>query len=176
MNRSLLIALALLLAFSPLAFAQKKKRPAPSAKRNRTVAPAPPPPPDTRKEATETANTLKAITKFLFLYGKIANGMEVAEDQAKRSRVPLPAHVIEQNIRNKNGVLSGLTGLREQVDKLGLLLQANPRLQVPYVNLAGVTQKIAEAQGLVQNNQFDEAGRSLVTAAERLTEILLQVK
>jgi hypothetical protein len=176
MNRSLLIALALLLAFSPLAFAQKKKRPAPSAKRNRTVAPAPPPPPDTRKEATETANTLKAITKFLFLYGKIANGMEVAEDQAKRSRAPLPANVIEQNIRNKNGVLSGLTGLREQVDKLGLLLQANPRLQVPYVNLAGVTQKIAEAQGLVQNNQFDEAGRSLVTAAERLTEILLQVK
>ncbi|HEX4951351.1 MAG TPA: hypothetical protein VFZ34_32135, partial [Blastocatellia bacterium] len=120
--------------------------------------------------------TLKAITKFIFLYGKIANGMEVAEDQAKRSRTPLPPQVIEQNVRNKNGVIGGLTGLREQVDKLGLLLQANPRLQVPYVNLAGVTQKIVEAQGLVQNNQFDEAGRSLVTAAERLTEVLLQVK
>lgn len=174
MNRSLLMALALLLACAPFAVAQK--RPKTSVKRSRTVAPAPAPAPlpDTRKEATEVATTLKALTKFLFLYGKIANGLEVAEDQAKRSRVP--TNVIEQNIRNKNGVLGGITGLKEQVDKLGKLLQAHPKLQVPYVNLAGVTQKITEAQGLAQNNQFDEAGRSLVTAAERLTEILLQVK
>lgn len=175
MNRSLLFALILLLVVSPAGLAQKKKR-TPTTQRNRTAtpAPAPPPAPDTRKEATEVANTLKALTKFLFLYGKIANGLEVAEDQAKRTRVP--ANVIEQNVKNKNGVLTGIAGLKEQVDKLGQVLQANPRLQVPYVNLAGVTQKIVEAQGLIQNNQFDEAGRSLVTAVERLTDILLQVK
>ncbi len=176
MNRSLLIALALLLVVSPAGLAQKKKRTPTTSQRSRatTPTPAPPPAPDTRKETTEVANTLKALTKFLFLYGKIANGLEVAEDQAKRTRVP--ANVIEQNVKNKNGVLAGIAGLKDQVDKLGQVLQANPRLQVPYVNLAGVTQKIVEAQGLVQNNQFDEAGRSLVTAVERLTDILLQVK
>jgi hypothetical protein len=175
MNRSLLIAFALLLAISPVGLAQKKKR-TPTSQRNRTTTPAPTPapPPNTQKEAAEVATTLKALTKFLFLYGKIANGLEVAEDQAKRTRVP--ANVLEQNVRNKSGVQAGIAGLKEQVDKLGQVLQANPRLQVPYINLAGVTQKIVEAQGLVQNNQFDEAGRSLVTAVERLTDILLQVK
>lgn len=170
MNRTLLIALALLLASSPAVLAQKKKRtPSP-----RATAPAPAPPPDTRKEATEVATTLKALTKFLFLYGKIANGLEVAEDQAKRSR--LPANVIEINVKSKNGVQAGITGLKDQVDKLGLVLQANPRLQIPYINLAGVTQKIVEAQGLVQNNQFDDAGRSLVMAVERLADLMLLIK
>ena len=174
MNRTLLIALALLLAFSPAVLAQKKKRTPPKSQRNRTTTPAPAPPADTHKEATEVATTLKALTKFLFLYGKVANGLEVADDQAKRGR--LPTNVIEQNVRNKNGVQAGIAGLKEQVDKLGLSLQANPRLQIPYINLAGVTQKIVEAQGLVQNNQFDGAGRSLVTAVERLADILVQVK
>jgi hypothetical protein len=176
MNRSLLLAFALLLVIAPAGLAQKKKRTTTPTQRSRTTTPlpAPAPAPDTKKEVTEVANTLKALTKFLFLYGKIANGLEVAEDQAKRTRVPTT--VIEQNIRNKNGVQAGIAGLKDQVDKLSQLLQANPRLQVPYVNLAGVTQKIVEAQGLVQNNLFDEAGRSLVTAVERLTDILLQVK
>ncbi|MBL8208254.1 MAG: hypothetical protein JNM09_28735 [Blastocatellia bacterium] len=175
MNRTLLIAFFLLLAFSPAVSAQNKKRTKTTPSRTRPAPPAPtPPPPDTQKEANEVATTLKALTKFLFLYGKIANGLEVAEDQAKRSRVSTT--VIEQNIRNKNGVQAGIAGLKEQVDKLGQILQAHPKLQVPYVNLAGVTQKIVEAQGLVQNNQFDEAGRSMVTATERLVDILSQVK
>lgn len=174
MNRILLIALALFLASAPDTFAQKKK-PKPTSARSRTTGAAPAPaPPDTRKEANEVANTLKAFSKFLFLYGKISNGLEVAEDQAKRTRVP--ANVVEQTIRSKNGVLAGIAGLKDQVDKLGQTLQANPRLQIPYINLAGVTQKIVEAQGLAQNNQFDEAGRSLVTATERLADILMEVK
>ncbi len=174
MNRTLLIALALLLASSPAVLAQKKKRTTPAPQRNRTTTPAPAPVPDTRKEATEVATTLKALTKFLFIYGKIANGLVFAEDEAKRTRVP--ASVVEQTIKTKNGVQAGIAGLKDQIDKLGQTLQANPRLQVPYINLAGVTQKLVEAQGLVQNNQFDEAGRSLVTAVERLVDVLLLVK
>lgn len=171
MNRALILLTVLLLVLPTAALAQKKKRtppPKPAA-----TAPAPPPP-DTRMEATQVANTLKALTKFIFLYGKIVNGLEVADDQAKRGR--LAPRVIEQNIENKNGVMKGIGGLKDQVDKLGQVLQANPRLQVPYVNLAGVAQKITEAQGLVQNSQYDDAGRSLVTAIERLTDILMQVK
>lgn len=171
MKRALIFVTVLLLVLPTAAIAQKKKR-TPSPKPAAT-APAPPPP-DTRVEATQVANTLKALTKFIFLYGKIVNGLEVADEQAKRGR--LAPSVIEQNVENKNGVINGIGGLKIQVDKLGQVLQANPRLQVPYINLAGVTQKITEAQGLVQSSQYDDAGRSLVTAIERLTDILMQVK
>ena len=117
---------------------------------------------------------LKALTKFVYLYGKIANGLEVAEDQSKRTRPS--ASVMEKNAENKNGVLKGINGLKEQVDKLGQTLQANPKLQVQYVNLAGVTQKIVEAMQLVGSSHFDDAGRSLVVAAERLADILMQIR
>ncbi|MBS1807691.1 MAG: hypothetical protein JST84_05820 [Acidobacteria bacterium] len=172
MKRAFVAILALLLVLPITGLAQKKKR---SSTPARKPAPtAPPPAPDTRMEATQVADTIKSLSRFIFLYGKIVNGLEVAEEQNKKGRVA--PRVIEQNVENKNGVINGIGGLKAQVDKLGQVLQANPRLQVPYINLAGVTQKITEAQDLVRNNQYDDAGRSLVTAIERLTDILMQIK
>lgn len=171
MKRALIILLALLVLLPTTSLAQKKKR---ATARKPAATPAPPPKPDTRMEATEVANTLKALTKFIFLYGKIVNGLEVADDQAKKGR--LAPRVIEQNVENKNGVIKGIGGLKDQVDKVAQVLQPNPSLQVPYINLAGVTQKIVEAQEFVKSNQYDDAGRSLVTAVERLTDILMQIK
>lgn len=174
MNRALLSVAICLLLLPVTTAAQKKKRTTTTKPKPAVSAPAPAPVPDTKMEATQVANTLKALTKFLFLYGKIVNGLEMADDQAKRGR--LAPRVIEQNVENKNGVIKGIGGLKVQVDELSKVLQANPRLQVPYVNLAGVSQKIVDAQELVHNNQYDEAGRSLVAAVERLTDILMQVK
>ena len=173
MKRVLFIALALLFVLPNCALAQKKKRAATTHK-PAPIPPVPPPKTDTRMEATQVADTIKALTKFIFLYGKIVNGLEVADEQAKKGR--LAPRVIEQNVENKNGVINGIGGLKDKVDKLGQVLQANPKLQVPFINLGGVTQKITEAQELVRNNQYDDAGRSLVTAIERLTDILMQVK
>lgn len=172
MNRALIIVAVLLLVLPTTTIAQKKKRP--TTRKPTTTAPPPAPVPDTKMEATQVANTIKALTKFIFLYGKIVNGLEVADEQSKQGK--LAPRIIEQNVENKNGVIKGVGGLKDQVDKLGQVLQANPRLQVPYINLAGVTQKITEAQGLIQSSKYDDAGRSLVTAIERLTDILMQVK
>lgn len=169
MNRALFILATFLLVLPATTFAQKKKRPT-----TKPPVTAPAAVPDTKMEATQVSDTLKALVKFIFLYGKIVNGLEVADEQAKNGR--LAPRVIEQNVENKNGVINGIGGLKDKVDKLGQVLQANPRLQVPYINLAGVTQKITEAQELVRSNQYNDAGRSLVTAIERLTDILLQVK
>lgn len=174
MKRALLSVAILLLLLPTASLAQKKRGAKTTKPKPATASPAPAPAPDPRMEATEVANTLKSLTRFLFLYGKIVNGLELAEDQAKKGR--LAPRVIEQNVENKNGVIKGIGGLKAQVDELSKVLQANPRLQIPYVNLAGVSQKIVDAQELVQNNMYDEAGRSLVTAVERLTDILLQVK
>lgn len=172
MSRSLIFATTCLLVFSAPTFALQKKRPI--ARKPKSALPVVQPKVDARIEATQTTDTLKALTKFIYLYGKIANGLEVAEDQSKRTRPS--ASVMEKNAENKNGVLKGINGLKEQVDKLGQTLQANPKLQVQYVNLAGVTQKIVEAMQLVGSSHFDDAGRSLVVAAERLADILMQIR
>ena len=168
MKRSLIIIVALVFIIIPC-LAQKKK-PAPR-RAPRVVEPVKT---DPKMEAMQIAETVKALTRFVYIYGKIMNGLEFAEEQAKKSK--LTAAVIEKNTENKNGVVRGVVGLKAQIDKLGTVLQANPKLQVQYVNLAGVTQKISEAIQLLEANQFDNAGRSLVTASERLTDILLQTR
>ena len=168
MKRSLLLIAVVVLTMVPC-LAQKKK-PAP----RRTPKVVEPVKTDTQMEAMQIAETVKSLTRFVYIYGKIMNGLEFAEEQAKKSK--LTAAVIEKNTENKNGVVRGVVGLKTQIDKLGTVLQANPKLQVQFVNLAGVTQKISEAIQLLEANQFDGAGRSLVTASERLTDILLQTR
>lgn len=168
MKRSLVFIAAVILFALPC-FAQKRK-PAPV----RTPKVVEPVKVDTRLEATQIADTVKAFTRFIYIYGKVMNGLEFAEEQAKKSK-PTPA-IIEKNVELKNRVAGGMTGLKDQIEKLGMVLQANPKLQIQYVNLAGVTQKISEAIQLLEANQFDGAGRSLVTASERLTDILLQTR
>lgn len=171
MKRLLPLGLILLITIAIPAQAQKKST---KSRAKKPAATTTPPRVDTQMEATQVADTLKSLTRFIYLYGKISNGLEMAEDQARKTK--LPASVIEKNVANKNGVINGINGLKSQVDKLGTVLQANPKLQVQYINLAGVTQKIVDAISLVNSNQFDEAGKSLVTAAERLAEVLMQTK
>ncbi len=171
MKHNLLLSLILLTIVLPIC--AQKKRPTTTTK----IKPKPvmtPVKTDVTAEAIETANTLKGLTKFIYLYGKISNGFEIADEQARKTRVP--ATVIEKNTNNKNALIRSIAGQKEAIDRLAKILEPNQRLQVQYINLAGVTQKISEAMDLVGNNQYDEAGRSLLTAADRLTDILQQMK
>jgi hypothetical protein len=168
MKRSL-IFIAVIALLSLPCFAQKGK-PAPS----RSPKIAEPAKTDNKLEATQIAETVKAFSRFIYIYGKVMNGLEFADEQAKKSKPT--ASVLEKNAELKSRVVGGVSGLKDQIEKLGVVLQANPKLQVQFVNLAGVTQKISEAIQLLDANQYDPAGRSLVTASERLTDILLQTR
>jgi hypothetical protein len=169
LQRSLVLALTLLCALAPSGYAQKKRTPT-----RKAPAPKPAPVVDTRQEAQQVAEQIKVISRFLYTYGKIAYGLEFDADQAKRAR-PSP-ELIEKNKQIKAGVVNGIVGLKGGIDKLEQALKDNPRLQVQYVNLLGVSEAINRARDLAANNQFDEAGRSLITANERLTALLLDIK
>lgn len=151
-------------------YAQKKRTPT----RKKTTPAKTQPVADTRLEAAQTAEQIKVLTRFIYTYGKVANGLEVAEDQARRTR--LSPELVEKNRQIKAGLVNGIAGLKGGIDKLDQAFQANPKLQVQSVNLFGVSEAILKARDLAANNQFDEAGRSLVTAVERLTAILLDIK
>jgi hypothetical protein len=169
LHKSLLLALTLLCALASPGLAQKKRTPA-----RKAPAPKPAPVVDTRQEAQMVAEQIKVISRFLYTYGKVTYGLEFDADQAKRTR-PSP-ELVEKNKQIKAGVVNGIAGLRGGIDKLEEALKNNPRLQVQYVNLLGVTEAINRARDLAANSQFDEAGRSLITANERLAMLLLDIK
>lgn len=171
MKRPILLTLTMLCLLVPSGYAQKKRTP---ARKKTTPAPKTQPVADTRQEAAMVAEQIKVLSRFVYTYGKVTNGIEVSEDQAKRTR--LSPELIEKNRQLRSSVVNGIAGLKGGIDKLDQAFQNNPKLQVQYVNLSGVSEGILRARDLAANNQFDEAGRSLLTSIERLTGILLDIK
>jgi hypothetical protein len=170
LQRTFVLTLTMLCLLASSGYAQKRRTPA----RKQPAPPKTQPVVDTRQEAQQVAEQIKVLNRFLYTYGKVTNGLEVAEDQAKRVR--LSSELIEKNRQTKAGVVNGISGLKAGIDKLDLAFKNNPKLQVQYVNLFGVSESVVRARDLAANNQFDEAGRALIAAVERLTNILLEIK
>src|SRR5262245_63739509 len=66
---------------------QQKQQPKQQQKRPmRGVKPTPTPTPDMRAEAAQVATQIKNVSNFIYIYGKVVNGLEVADEQAKNNQ------------------------------------------------------------------------------------------
>jgi hypothetical protein len=162
---SLLIALASVMT----APASVQKKP-----RRRAATPAPTPVPDMRPEALQVAEQIKNFSKFVYLYGKIANGLEIAEDEAKRGQSP--PQVQAKNKQSKDALVGNINGLRAGLNNVVKNFQANARLQVQYLKLSYAAEAAASAEQLAAAGRYDEAGKALVTVVERLTDTLISMR
>lgn len=176
MNKKLALALILLLLLSPQLLAQKrtrapqKKRSAPS--KQRTATPAPPP--AFREDAAAVAEQLKIVSRFLYLYGRVANGLETAEAQEKRGE--LSRALLEQNKQNKAKVVENIRGLRVGLDQLLTRFQNNSKLEPHAFRIQSAASDAATAEQMALTGRFDDAGRALVKVAERLAEVMVEVR
>jgi len=159
--------MALICAPQPPSLAQKKK-PASRAK------PAPTPVPDMRPEATQVATQIKNVSNFIYVFGKIVNTLEVAEDQAKRNQTS--PEIQAKNKKSKDALIASINGLRAGLENVTRSFQANPRLQVQYLKLSYATEAAANAERLATAGRYDEAGKMLVTVIERLTDTMISMR
>ena len=145
------------------------KRPAPKPTPTPTPAPL-----NLSAEAAQVGEQIKLITRFLYIYGKVANGLELAEEQNRRGELSQAA--LAQNRQSKEAVVNNLNGLRTGVSNLLTRFQNNSRLQVQYLKVSNAVDAVTNAERLAGNSRFDEAGKSLVLAIERLTDVLLALR
>ena len=124
--------------------------------------------------ATRGADQIKNLTRFLYLLGGVAKGIEEVDDAAQRNEAP-PA-VLEQAKRNKDTVRTSIQSVREGLDALEIHFRTTPELQRYYIKLAGVASGAATAEEQAAANQFDRAGRSLLDVVNRLTDVLLEMR
>jgi len=96
------------------------------------------------------------------------------DEAARRNEAP-PA-VLEQGQRNKASVRTSIESVKEGLDKLEIDFRATPELQRYYIKLAGAAAGAATAEQQAANNQFDQAGRSLIGVVNRLTDVLLEMR
>jgi len=151
------------------ALPQKKKAPA-----RRPAAPAKPPAPDLSAVAAQAAEQLKVLTQFIYLYGKVSNGLELEADQAKQGASS--AALQEKSKKMRESLVASVSGLRMGVENLAQSFHDNPRLQTQYLKVLNASEAIASAERSVSDGRFDEAGKALVAAAWRLADAVAAVR
>jgi len=121
--------------------------------------------------ATRVADQIKLMTKFIYLLGGVTSGIAAVDEAAKRNEAS--PQLLQQNQANKVKVKTSIQDFREGLDKLETDFRATPDLQPYYIKLAGSAAGAATAEEQAAANQFDAAGRTLLTVINRLTDVLL---
>ena len=117
------------------------------------------------------ADQIKVLSRFIYLLGGVAKGLEGVDEAARRNEAS-PA-VLQQAEQSKNTVRTSIRNVREGLDKLEIDFSTTPELSPYYVKLAGSAAGAATAEQQAANNQFDAAGRTLLTVINRLTDVLV---
>jgi hypothetical protein len=124
--------------------------------------------------AARVAEQIKTLTRFIYLLGGVAKGLETVDDATSRNEAS--AAIIDQAKQNKLQVRSSIRSVKDGLDKLEIDFRSTPELQRYYIKLAGVAAGAAKAEDLAAANQFDKAGRALIDVVNRLTDVLLEMR
>ena len=123
-----------------------------------------------KEGATRVADQIKILTKFIYLLGGVAKGLESVDDAARRNQATPTA--VEQANKSKLVVRNSIRNVRDGLDQLETHVRTTPELQRYYIKLAGVAAGAATAEEQAAANQFDRAGRTLLDVVGRLTDVL----
>jgi hypothetical protein len=173
LKKSFIIAL-LCVALLPVTAFSQKRRTTKRSPRATTTAAAQKDADAVREGATQLANQIKNLTRFIYVLGGIAKGLEQADGAIRRKEAS--ATIIASTEESKAKVRASLQDVRAGLDKLEIDFRSTPTLVAYYYKLAGVADGAAKAEQLGAANQFDQAGRTLLGVVNRLTDVLLDMK
>jgi hypothetical protein len=169
-QRIIALLILTIVLFPVAGFSQTRRRTASKASRNIE-------PPRTsevqRQGATRVADQIKILTRFIYLLGGVAKGLEGVDDAVRRNEAS-PA-ILEQAKQNKATVRSSIRSVKDGLDKLEIDFRTTPELQRYYIKIAGVAAGAANAEDQAAANQFDKAGRTLLEVVNHLTDVLLEM-
>jgi hypothetical protein len=172
---TVIVLIALGAASQARSIAKQKQQPRQQQKRpTRGVKPTPTPTPDMRAEASEVAAQIKNVSNFIYIYGKVVNGLEVADEQAKSSQT---SPETQTRIKESKATLTAkIKDVRIGLENLANNFQANPRLQVQYLKVSYATEAALNAERLAAAGRFNDAGKYLVTVVERLADTIISMR
>jgi hypothetical protein len=123
------------------------------------------------REAAQKASTqLKNVTKFIYLLGSIAQGIEEVDNDIKARKASQSA--IDLNTKNKEGVLAALRKLHSDLAPVEIDFRAKASLRTYVPQIGGISDIAAQAEEQAAAGQFKEAGRTLLQVVERLSDTL----
>lgn len=122
----------------------------------------------TQSDAQKVSNQVMNVTKFLYLLGGIAKGIEDIDKDSKANRAAQ-----DQNAANKKGVIQTIRNLRAGLAALEVDFRTKPLLRKYLLKIDGITALSAQAEDLAVAGKFSESGRPLVMVVEKLSDTLV---
>ena len=146
----------------------RTRRTAPSSSQRKKTTPA------SRLDQTrfnaqrlELAGLSKDLTRFLYLYGRLSKDLELTGAQSGSSDAAGQA---------KAGVIRSIGDMRDRLDQLESHFRFEEGLRTQYQALHGVSASADQAAQQAAANHFDQAGRTLLEVANKLTDVLLEMQ
>jgi hypothetical protein len=115
----------------------------------------------------EVAGLSKDLTRFLYLYGRLSKDLELTGAQSGSSDAAGQA---------KAGLIRSIGDMRDRLDQLESHFRFAEGLQTQYQTLHGVSASADQAAQQAAANRFDQAGRTLLEVANKLTDVLLEMQ
>ncbi len=120
--------------------------------------------------AQKVSNQITNVTKFLYLLGGIAKGIEDIDNDKKANR-----QAIEANAENKKNVQQTIRNLRAGLAALETEFQTKPQLKPYFQAIQGISDLAGQSETLANTNRFADAGRPLVTVVGKLADTLAEM-
>lgn len=126
---------------------------------------------DVKAGAEKVSVQVKNATKFLYLLGSVANGIETIDKDTRAGKVS--REIQDKNAQFKRDVLQSLRNLRAGMIALEVEFRTKPALQKYQVNLQGISDMTGRAEDLANGGEFVESGKMLLIVVEKLSDTLV---
>jgi hypothetical protein len=119
---------------------------------------------------------IKTLTQYLYLYAGISKGIETAELVNRNSEQTAAGLPPEQVQRNKAKVNDSIHNVRVGLDQLETSFRTNPVLTNYYSSISGVAKLGQTAETQAAGGNLDQAGKTLISVVNRLTDALVTLR
>ncbi len=172
-NKKLIKFAAILACLLSLTFsvnAQKRKTP---SKRTKAVPAAPTMPlinSEIKAGAEKVSIQIKNVSKFIYILGGVAQGIEDIDKDIKAGKVSRTA--TDQNTKNKQAVISTIANLRAGLIALEVEFRTKPALRNYNFQIQGISDITGTAEDQATAGQLRESGKTLLLVIEKLADTL----
>lgn len=176
MKRIAVVTLVMLMLVPATALGQSRgRRPAPKKPVPKPTASALAVETERKAGVQKVSDQIKTLGKFLYLFGGVVKTVERIEGRAERLRATKP-EVGEVAEQNKVAIRQSVSDIRVGLESLETEFSTKPSLRPYYSFVVGVTAIGVQAETAASADDFDQAGRILVTAIAKLSDALVRMR
>jgi hypothetical protein len=121
--------------------------------------------------AEKVSIQIKNVTKFLYLLGGVARGIEDIDNDRNANRAARDA-----NETNKRNLIQTIRNLRAGLATLEVEFRTKDPLKKHLSVIQGITDLTAQTEDLALSGRFSDSGKPLLTVVEKLSDTLVALR